>query len=153
MIRLGFKKIHPDARLPQKAHPSDAGMDVYALETIRIAPFEPILVRTGLIPDIPLGYELQVRPRSGLALKSGITVWNSPGTIDAGYKSEIGVILFWTPYTRKDGIAQRIDEMIIKKGDRIAQFVLAPVIPCETCEVEDVGSSDRGTGGFGSTGI
>ena len=97
MVKLGFKKIHPDAKLPKKAHKSDAGMDVCAVEVTWLEPFRPTLVKTGLVPDIPEGYEIQVRPRSGLALKNGVTVWNSPGTVDAGYKGEIGVIMLWTP--------------------------------------------------------
>lgn len=151
MVKIGFKKIHPDAKLPKKAHESDAGMDVCAVELVRLEPLKPVLVRTGLVPKIPDGYEIQVRPRSGLALKYGITVWNAPGTIDSGYKGEIGVILLWTPNAySKDGNFP--DRMIINKGDRIAQLVVAPVCPCETIEVEDIGTSDRGAGGFGSTG-
>ena len=157
MVKIGFKKIHPDAKLPVKAHASDAGMDVYAVEDTTLSPFVPTLVKTGLVPCIPEGYEIQVRPRSGLALKQGITVLNSPGTVDSGYKGEIGVILMWMPmsYIRQED--DRFDMgYVVKKGDRIAQFVVAPVLECETCEVEDVGESDRskaGHDGFGSTGL
>lgn len=156
MVKIGFKKIHPDAKLPAKAHASDAGMDVYAVEDTMLSPFVPALVKTGLVPCIPEGYEIQVRPRSGLALKQGITVFNSPGTVDAGYRDEIGVILMWMP---RSYIRSNLDKdfgYIIKKGERIAQFVVAPVLECETCEVEDVGTSDRseaGHNGFGSTGM
>ena len=153
MIKLGFKKMHPEARLPEKAHPSDAGMDVSATENIDLEPYVPTLVKTGLAVDIPDGYEIQVRPRSGLALK-GVTVWNAPGTIDSGYKEEIGVILIWSPHQNyADGIDTR--RYCICKGDRIAQLVLAPVTPCVVQEVSDVGESDRskaGHTGFGSTG-
>lgn len=157
MVKLGFKKIHPDAVLPNKAHESDAGMDVYAVENTYLNPFEPTLVRTGLVPDIPDGYEIQVRPRSGLALKHGVTVWNSPGTVDSGYKNEIGIILLWSPeIIRLINLPFDMpDAFLIQKGDRIAQFVLAPVVQCEVAEVSDVGESDRskaGHGGFGSTG-
>lgn len=157
MVKVGFKRIHPDAKIPVKAHVSDAGMDVYAVEKTMLSPFVPTLVRTGLVPCIPEGYEIQVRPRSGLALKQGITVLNSPGTVDSGYRSEIGVILMWMPqsYLRQDEVKFDMG-YIIDKGDRIAQFVVAPVLECETCEVEDVGTSDRseaGHNGFGSTGI
>lgn len=156
MVKIGFKKIHPDAKLPAKAHASDAGMDVYAVEKTMLSPFVPTLVRTGLVPCIPEGYEIQVRPRSGLALKQCITVLNSPGTVDSGYRSEIGVILMWMPrtYLMKDVVDHEMG-YIINEGDRIAQFVVAPVIECETCDVEDVGTSDRseaGHDGFGSTG-
>ena len=157
MVKLGFKRISPDAVLPRKAHESDAGMDVFASETMPLQPLKPTLIKTGLVPDIPEGYEIQVRPRSGLALKAGVTVWNSPGTIDAGYKGEIGVILLWVPdvdTTDLDATFQ--DVYIVNKGDRIAQFVLAPVVQCEVEEVSDVGESDRskaGHGGFGSTGV
>lgn len=150
MVKLGFKKLDKDAEIPKKAHPEDAGMDIMSIEGACLEPYVPTLVRTGLAVDIPNGYEIQVRPRSGLALK-GVTVWNAPGTIDSGYKGEIGVILVWSPHQNyTDGIDAR--RYSIYKGDRIAQLVLAPVVGCETCEVSDVGTSDRGEGGFGSTG-
>ena len=155
-VELGFKKVHPNAVLPKKAHDSDAGMDVYAVENTTLLPFTPTLVKTGLVPKIPDGYEIQVRPRSGLALKEGITVWNSPGTIDAGYKSEIGVILLWVP--SHDFYQKAISgnwHKVVYKGDRIAQFVVAPVVKSRAIEVSDVGESDRskqGHNGFGSTG-
>ena len=154
VVKLGFKKVHADAKLPRKAHQSDAGMDVCSVEVVRLEPFKPTLVKTGLVADIPEGYELQVRPRSGMALKYGVTVWNSPGTIDAGYKGEIGVIMLWTPnavVVNAEG--EHPSRFIVSKGDRIAQLVLAPVINVETYEVQDVGTSDRGEGGFGSTGV
>lgn len=165
--KLGFKKVHPDAKLPSYAHEGDAGMDVCAVEDVKLRPFTPILVRTGLIAEIPEGYELQVRPRSGLALKQGITVFNSPGTVDSGYKGEVGIILLWSPQTvvynsHLDG-RSRIYEYIpmseeeefhktIHKGDRIAQLVLAPVTRADVVEVSEVSDTERGTGGFGSTG-
>lgn len=154
VVRLGFKKVHPDAKIPEKAHLSDAGMDVCAVEVTWLEPFKPTLVKTGLVANIPEGYELQVRPRSGLALKNGVTVWNSPGTIDEGYKGEIGVIMLWTPHAcNKDAEGDLPSRFVIGKGDRIAQLVLAPVVNVETYEVQDVGTSDRGEGGFGSTGV
>lgn len=151
MVKLGFKKLDKDAEIPKKAHPEDAGMDITSIEGVHLEPYVPTLVRTGLAVDIPKGYEIQVRPRSGLALR-GVTVWNAPGTIDSGYKGEIGVILVWSPHQNyTDGVDVR--RYSIYKGDRIAQLVLAPVVECETCEVSDVGTSDRGEGGFGSTGV
>jgi dUTP pyrophosphatase len=151
MVLLGFKKLHEDAKVPEKSHPGDAGMDVRSIEDVDLEPYVPTLVKIGLAVDIPDGYELQVRPRSGLALK-GVTVWNAPGTIDSGYKGEIGVILIWSPHQKYfNGIDSR--RMRISKGDRIAQLVLAPVVECVTCEVSNVGLSERRTGGFGSTGV
>lgn len=147
MVKLGFKKIHPNAVLPKKAHEGDAGMDVCAVEDTLLMAFRPTLVKTGLKVDIPDGYEIQVRPRSGLALKSGITVLNSPGTIDAGYKGEIGVILMMITDPHLSGWPMKITA-----GDKIAQLVLSKVASCEIEEIEDVGMSDRGDGGFGSTG-
>ena len=150
MVEIGFKKVHNKARLPEKAHLSDAGFDVYAVEDTVLKPFTPTLVKTGLIPNIPEGYEIQVRPRSGLALKNGVTVWNAPGTVDSGYKGEIGVILLFSPMRGNPNMYVQVHA-----GDRIAQFVVAPVIHCTVHEVYDVGESDRskvGHDGFGSTG-
>ena len=158
-MRLGFKKVHPDAKLPCYAHVGDAGMDVCAVEEVELEPFTPTLVKTGLVADIPTGYELQVRPRSGLALKKGITVWNSPGTVDCGYRGEIGVIMLWAPQARVsscDGFFANVSGssyVTINKGDRIAQLVLAPVTKAEIVEVSEVRDTERGTGGFGSTGV
>ena len=147
-MKIGFKKVHPDAKLPSYAHEGDAGMDVYAVEDVVLQPFQATLVSTGLVADIPIGYEIQVRPRSGLATK-GVTVWNSPGTVDSGYRGEIGIIMMYvTPFNDET----KIRYFDIKKGDRIAQLVVAPVTPCEVVEVSAVGETDRGEGGFGSTG-
>ena len=158
-MKLGFKKIHPDAKLPSYAHIGDAGMDVCAVEDVELNPFTPTLVKTGLVAEIPMGYEIQVRPRSGLALKKGITVWNSPGTIDCGYVGEIGVIMLWAPQvgvSSDDGSFANMSDssfVTINKGDRIAQLVLAPVTKAEIVEVSEVRDTERGTGGFGSTGV
>ena len=142
-MTLGFKRIHPDATLPAYAHASDAGMDVRSVEDLTIPVGGRALVHTGLVMELPLGYEAQVRPRSGLALKHGITVLNTPGTIDAGYRGEVGVIL------ANFGDA----DFAVKKGDKIAQIVIAPVTQPEIVEVADVNETDRGAGGFGSTGV
>ena len=162
-MKLGFKKVHPDAKLPSYAHIGDAGMDVYAVEDVILYPFTPTLIKTGLVVEIPMGYEIQVRPRSGLALKHGITVWNSPGTIDCGYKGEIGVVLLWSPsgmmrleeggYSLLQIEKGEPAEKMIWKGDRIAQLVLAPVTKAGIVEVSEVSDTERGTGGFGSTGV
>lgn len=142
-MTLSFKRIHQDAVLPAYAHPSDAGMDIRSVEALIIAPGKRALVHTGLIANLPLGYEIQVRPRSGLALKQGVTVLNTPGTIDAGYRGEIGVILI--------NLGDAPFE--VKVGDRIAQFVVAPVLQPTVVEATEIDETDRGAGGFGSTGI
>ena len=141
-MKLSFKRIHPDAVLPAYAHPGDAGLDVRSVEDLVIPAGGHALVHTGLVAAIPDGYELQVRSRSGLALKSGVMVLNSPGTVDAGYRGEIGVILA----NFGDG------EFRVAKGDRVAQLVAAPVTVAEISETDSVGDTDRGAGGFGSTG-
>jgi len=141
-----------DRTVPLPAYETDgaAGMDVRANfpqgereKTLAIEPGERRLVPTGLVMDIPVGYEMQVRPRSGLALKSGITLANSPGTIDSDYRGEVGVIL----------INLSLDAFHVAHGDRVAQFVFAPVTRCEWKEVEDHPATLRGAGGFGSTGV
>jgi dUTP pyrophosphatase len=142
-MTLKFKRIHPDAVLPAYAHPSDAGMDVRSVEELAIAPGKRALVRTGLVMMLPPLYEAQVRPRSGLALKHGITVLNTPGTIDCGYRGEVGVVLI--------NLGQ--EEFKVAKGDKIAQLVIAPVTQPEIAEAFDVDETDRGEGGFGSTGV
>ena len=142
-MTLRFKKVHPDAVLPSYAHPSDAGMDVRSVEDVTLAPGKRALVHTGLVMLLPPMYEAQVRPRSGLALKSGVTVLNTPGTIDSGYRGEVGVILINLGET----------EFQVRKGDKIAQMVFPPVTQPEIVETEVVDETDRGAGGFGSTGV
>ena len=142
-MTLRFRKVHPDAVLPSYAHPSDAGMDVRSVEDVTIPPGGRALVHTGLVMLLPPMHEAQVRPRSGLALKSGITVLNTPGTIDSGYRGEVGVILV---NLGDAGFA-------VKKGDKIAQIVVAPVTQPQIVETADVDETDRGAGGFGSTGV
>lgn len=142
-MTLGFKRVNPDAVLPAYAHLSDAGMDLRSVEELEIAPGKRALVRTGLVVNLPPMHEAQVRPRSGLALKHGVTVLNTPGTIDAGYRGEIGVILAnfgESPFK-------------VAKGDKIAQLVVAPVLKAEVVEVDEIDETDRGAGGFGSTGV
>ena len=142
-MTLRFKRIHPDAVLPAYAHPSDAGMDVRSVADIVIPPGGRALVPTGLVAIIPPMYEIQVRPRSGLALKHGVTVLNTPGTIDSGYRGEIGVIL--ANFGDK--------EFSVSKGDKVAQLVFAPVVQPEVFETDTIDETDRGAGGFGSTGV
>ena len=142
-MTLRFRRVHPDAVLPSYAHPSDAGMDVRSVDELTLAPGQRALVHTGLVMLLPPGYEAQVRPRSGLALKSGVTVLNTPGTIDSGYRGEVGVIL------ANFGEA----DLQVKTGDKIAQIVVAPVTQPEIVETEDADETDRGADGFGSTGV
>ena len=131
--------------LPKYSTSASAGMDIRAkLENaIIIKPLERVVIKTGLFIEIPEGYEVQVRPRSGLAIKHGITVLNSPGTIDADYRGEIGVILV--------NLSNKKFEM--KNGDRIAQIVVAKHEKAIWNEVNSLEQTKRGTGGFGSTGI
>ena len=142
-MKLKVKKIHPQAKLPEYAHTGDAGMDLFSVEEKCIAPGETALIKTGIIIELPPDTEAQVRPRSGLALKNSITVLNSPGTIDEGYRGEIGVIL----------INHGREEFKVEAQMRIAQMVIKPIIRVRIEEVEEVMDSDRGTGGFGSTGV
>ncbi len=128
--------------LPRYATDGAAGMDIVSAETVTLASGARHAVATGLAVAIPQGYEIQVRPRSGLALKHGITVPNTPGTIDSDYRGELKVILINhgdAPFT-------------IERGDRIAQLVLAPVTQAAWDEVDDLDATTRGEGGFGSTG-
>ena len=141
-MTLRFKRIHPEAILPAYAHPSDAGMDVRSVADLVIPAGGRALVPTGLVAIIPPMYEIQVRPRSGLALKHGVTVLNTPGTIDSGYRGEVGVIL--ANFGDKD--------FSVAKGDKIAQLVFAPVVQPEIEETDTIDETDRGVGGFGSTG-
>lgn len=130
--------------LPAYETIASAGLDLRAFisETITLKPMERRLIPTGLFIEIPVGYEAQVRPRSGLALKNGITVLNSPGTIDADYRGEIGVIL----------INLSNDSFTIESGDRIAQLIFASVEQAEWISTETLSETHRGEGGFGSTG-
>lgn len=142
-MKVAFRKLDPTAELPSYAHPGDAGMDIRSIEDVTIAPGERKLVHTGLVIILPEDAEAQVRPRSGLALKNGITVLNTPGTIDAGYRGEVGVILI--------NLGQ--EPFAVTKGMKIAQIVVAPVVRAEISETFDDGpATERGAGGFGSTG-
>ena len=128
--------------LPCYAKPGDAGMDICAAEDKHISPFNWTTISTGLYLEIPEGYEVQIRSRSGLAAKHGIQVLNSPGTIDSGYRGEIKVIL-----KNNDHIKYNVH-----KGDRIAQMVVAPITTATLIEVAELSDSERGEGGLGSTG-
>jgi dUTP diphosphatase len=141
-MELKIKKLNTDAKMPQYKTSQSAGMDLCSTEDIVINPMEIKLLPTGLSLEIEPGFEAQVRPRSGLALK-GITVINSPGTIDSDYRGEIKVILM--------NLGK--NEFKIVKGDRIAQLILAKVERAIIKESDELNSTDRGAGGFGSTGM
>ena len=128
--------------LPHYATAGAAGMDVVSAEDVTIAPGARHAVATGLSMAIPQGYEIQVRPRSGLAFKHGITVPNTPGTIDSDYRGELKILL----------INHGAQDFAIARGDRVAQLVLAPVPQAQWVEVQELDATDRGDGGFGSTG-
>ena len=131
-------------QLPAYETPSSAGLDVRANleESVTLKPLERALIKTGLFLEIPHGFECQVRPRSGLAFKKGLTVLNSPGTIDADYRGEVGVIL----------INLSSEDFVVENGERIAQLVIAKHETTEWLEVENLDETERGKGGFGSTG-
>jgi len=131
--------------LPSYETIASAGMDLRAniAASITLKPLERAIVKTGLFIALPLGYEAQVRPRSGLAFKNGITVLNSPGTIDADYRGEIGVIL----------VNLSNEDFVIQNGERIAQLIIAKHERADWIEVQELSQTDRGEGGFGSTGV
>lgn len=143
MTRLRVKRLDVDALLPQYAHEGDAGLDLFSNEDADIAPGDSKLVKTGISIELPACTEAQVRPRSGLALKHGISVLNTPGTIDAGYRGEVGVIL----------INHGKKLFHVEKGTRIAQMVIKPVLRVQVEAVDELSDSSRGAGGFGSTGM
>ena len=143
-VPVQIKRLPNGAGLPLPAYATSgaAGMDIVSAEQVTIAPGARHAVATGLAVAIPEGFELQVRPRSGLALKHGISVPNTPGTIDSDYRGELKVIL----------INLGDEPFAIARGDRIAQLVLAPVVQAAWDEVDELDATDRGEGGFGSTG-
>ncbi|WP_024791745.1 dUTP diphosphatase [Lebetimonas sp. JS138] len=139
---LKVKKLSDEAIIPDYQSEEAAGFDLHSADDVIIKPGERKLIGTGLAFEIEKGYEIQIRPRSGLAYKHGITVLNTPGTIDSDYRGEIKVLL----------INLSDEEFKIKKGERIAQAVVAPVVQAKIVEVDDLNDTKRGSGGFGSTG-
>ena len=141
-IKIINKSQHP---LPNYETIASAGMDLRADLTapITLTPLGRTIVKTGLFIELPMGYEAQVRPRSGLAIKKGITVLNSPGTVDADYRGEIGVIL----------VNLSNEDFVIENGERIAQLIIAKHERAEWIEVQELSETSRGEGGFGSTGV
>lgn len=128
--------------VPKKAHHDDAAFDIMAREVVELIPGKSHLVPTGLFIELPIHYEAQIRPRSGLALKHTLTVTNTPGTIDSGYRGEVCVIM----------LNAGTENYIIKRGDRIAQMVINKLPEIELLQVNELSETKRGTGGFGSTG-
>jgi dUTP pyrophosphatase len=140
---IRFIKLSEKATLPTRAHDNDAGLDLYAAESARIVPGARVSIGTGLAVAIPEGLAGLVLPRSGLALKSGVTLINSPGLIDPGYRGEVRVVLLNT---------DRTIDFHARPGDRIAQLLLIPIATASPLEAESLDSSTRGGGGFGSSG-
>ncbi len=140
--RIRIKRLAPEATIPRYETPEAAGLDLAALEGVTLEPGEWARVPTGLSLEIPSGFEGQVRPRSGLAVRHGVTVLNAPGTIDSDYRGEVQVALI--------NLGPRSFE--IEAGDRIAQLIIAPVTRVEVLEVSELTATERGSGGFGSTG-
>jgi len=143
MYQVKIKKIKNEAILPYKAYESDAGYDIFAAESAVIMPGESALIGTGFAMALPKGTEAQIRPRSGLALNHQVTLLNSPGTIDEGYRGEIKVIL----------INHGKEPFVVKVGMKIAQMVIAPVLQTSIAEVDVLDETARGDAGFGSTGV
>lgn len=140
---LRVRRLDPGARLPTRAHPVDAGLDLYALRAVTLGPGERAAVPTGIAVEIPDGHAGLVLPRSGLARRHGIALVNAPGLIDSGYRGELQVLLLNT---------DRAEPVEIAAGDRIAQLVLIAIALAEVELVDALGASVRGAGGFGSSG-
>ena len=183
-LKVKVQKIHPDAVVPKYAHEFDSGFDLVAIDDVVIQPGESAKVQTGLAVAVPVGYELQVRPRSGISTKTRLRISNSPGTVDAGYRGEIcilidniaqlipssvldGEILHDSTFlllgidgTETDYVPAALEDYsfhkktyVIRKGDRIAQGVIAPVCQADFEVVDELDETDRGTGSFGSSGV
>lgn len=143
MVEIKVKKLSSSARLPERMHKGDSGFDIHASESLVLMHKDTVAVPTGISVEIPYGYEMQIRSRSGLAAKHGVFVLNSPGTIDSNYRGEVKVILH--------NIGEHPFE--IKVGDRIAQAVIMPLPAVKFVEVATLSDTDRGSNGFGSTDI
>ena len=142
-MKLLVEKINQKAIIPFQAHEGDAGMDLFSVEEVILKPMERKLVHTGIKIQLPKNTEAQIRPRIGLALKNGITVLNTPGTIDEGYRGEIGIIL----------INLGTEEFKVEEGMKVAQMVIKPTLSLEVEEVVELTETTRGQGGFVSTGV
>ena len=142
MIDVSIRRLRPDAHLPEQAYEGDAGMDLAACEAVTIEPGERAVVPTGLAIEIPDGYAGFVQPRSGLAVRHGIGIVNTPGLIDSGYRGEIRVVLINTDDEQR---------FTVEPGMRIAQLVIVPVAAARLVEVDELAGSERGSRGFGSS--
>ncbi len=142
MVEIKVLKIKENAKVPQIAHEGDAGFDVHSTERYVLKPGERAAISSGIKLEIPFGYECQVRPRSGLALKHGISVINTPGTIDATYRGEVNIIL----------INHGNEDYIVNEGDKVAQLIFKKLEEVNLKEVKEINQTKRGEGGFGSTG-
>lgn len=158
---LKVKKLYPDAQLPSRANPTDSGADIFVHhfeksytmmgedslcmqhKDFTLCPFDRVLIGTGISVAVDPGYEIQVRPRSGNALKRGLTVLNTPGTIDSSYRGPVGIIVI--------NISHEPQTIVV--GEKIAQLVVCPVALSHIVEVSDLDKTERGNGGFGSTGV
>ena len=143
-MRLAFRRLRPEARLPALAHPGDAGLDLASTIDVTIQPLERAMIPTGLAVAIPGGFAGLVLPRSGLASRQGLTLANAPGLIDSGYRGEITCAVV---------NLDREEPVPIRRGDRIAQLLLVPAPQVEPRWAEELPESERGEGGFGSTGM
>ncbi|MGZ0053297.1 dUTP diphosphatase [Brevibacillus gelatini] len=168
VAQVKLKKLHPDAVIPQYARAMDAGFDLVAVEDTIIAPGQSAKIPTGLAFALPEGYELQVRPRSGIGAKTKLRLSNAPGTVDAGYRGEVCVLMdniripsgklgkvCLDASEKEVEVAEEVDahSYFIKKGDRIAQGVIGLVPVAQFEVVDELDETERGTGGFGSSGI
>ena len=142
-MKILVKRLSVDAVLPAYAHPGDAGLDLFSNVELTISPGDSAPIPTGISMELPPDTEAQVRPRSGLAKRKNVTVLNSPGTIDFGYRGEVLVLL----------INHGTEPFVVEKGMKIAQMVIAPVLRAQIEEVEELSETKRGHGGFGSTGM
>jgi len=142
LTELPIQRLHADAVVPQRAYTGDAGLDLASCERVELGPGERALVGTGLAVAIPEGYAGFVQPRSGLAARHGLTVVNSPGLVDSGYRGELRVVLLNT---------DRTEPFVVEPGMRIAQLVVLPIPELELVEVDELPSSERGVRGFGSS--
>lgn len=142
-VIVKIKRLVPEAKLPRYEYLGDSGADLAAVTDYTLQPMQWFAIPTGISAEVPAGFELQVRPRSGLALRHGLTVLNTPGTVDAGYRGEIKVIL----------LNLGSEPFHVSKGQKIAQLVVAPVVRGQFEEVDNLTESQRGSGGFGSTDI
>ena len=144
MTELLFRRLHPDAVLPGRAYEGDAGLDLVACERVELGPGERAVVGTGVAVAIPEGHAGFVQPRSGLAARHGISIVNTPGLVDPGYRGELRVIVLNTDVRER---------FVVEPGMRIAQLVVLPVASVEPVEVEDLPAAERGVRGFGSSAV